>query len=235
MNDKARYLAWAEGRWDVAAGAVLADVLESSKQMFDAAHVGFNINQSGSWPFLSGDWGISSPSAVYLMTRLLAPLGKYPRNSLLLLDEVHSADPNDLSVGLQWSPGYLADRVNEMADSWGVRNKIGVIDNARGLVDDTVHSIFRKQGLNLTTPTKGRLANHSAMRELLFNSLESNGRPGMWISNRCQGFWQTVPELPRDPQRPDLPDTKANDHFYDGAVYGVAYELPIARISYYLI
>jgi hypothetical protein len=199
--------------------------------MFDAKDPGFNIHDPACHLFLSGDWGVSSPSVVYLCARLLAPLGKYPRNSLLLLSEVHSADPYDMSVGLQWSPSYLADHVNEMCDEFGVRNRQGVLDNARGLGDDTVHSIMAKYGLQFVTPVKGIVANLSAMRELLFNSLKANGRPGMWISNRCPGFWETVPVLPRDNLRPEIPDTKSNDHWFDAAAYAVSHQPRIVRFG----
>jgi hypothetical protein len=230
-RDGELYRSWAEGSWDTAKGAILADVLDSTVQMFDAKDPGFNIHHPACHLYLSGDWGVSSPSVVYLCARLLAPLGRYPRGSLLLVSEVHSADPDDLSVGLQWSPSYLADRVNEMCDEFGMRNRHGVLDNARGLSDDTVHSIMAKYGLSFTTPVKGIVANLSAMRELLFNSLKANNRPGMWVSNRCPGFWETVPVLPRDNLRPEIPDTKANDHFYDGAAYAVSHEPRIARIG----
>ena len=61
-------------------------------------------------------------------------------------------------------------------------------------------------------------------RELLFNSQQANQRAGMWISNRCEGWWETVPVLPRDPHRSDVPDTSANDHFYDASAYAATHE-----------
>jgi len=215
--------AWSDGAWDVAKGSILNDVLDSAKQMFDAQNIGFDIHDRGSHLFLSGDWGISSPSVVYLASRLLAPLGKYPRNSLILIDEVSSALPDDLSIGQQWSPSYLADRVNEMCDRYNLRNRQGVLDDARGLGDDTVIGIMQRFGLHFVKPQKGRIENLSAMRELLFNSMTGNNRPGMWISSLCTNFWDTVPNLPRDPLRNDLPDTKAIDHAFDASAYAVSH------------
>src|SRR5712691_7588981 len=151
--------AWSDGAWDVAKGSILNDVLDSSKQMFDVKNIGFDIHDRGSHLFLSGDWGISSPSVVYLASRLLAPLGKYPRNSLILIDEVSSALPDDLSIGQQWSPSYLADRVNEMCDRYNLRNRQGVLDDARGLGDDTVIGIMQRFGLHFVKPQKGRIEN----------------------------------------------------------------------------
>jgi hypothetical protein len=229
-RDRELMRAWTDGAWDVAKGSILNDVLDSAKQMFAADKIGFDIHDRGSHLFLSGDWGISSPSVVYLASRLLAPLGKYPRNSLILIDEVSSADPDDLSIGLQWSPSYLADRINEMCNRWNVRNRQGVFDNARGLGDDTVIKIMQRYGLHFVLPEKGRIENLSAMRELLFNSMESNNRPGMWVSSLCTNWWDTVPNLPRDPIRNDLPDTKAIDHAFDASAYAVSHEPRILRV-----
>jgi hypothetical protein len=228
-RDRELMRAWTDGAWDVAKGSILNDVLDSSKQMFAVDQIGFNIHDRASHLFLSGDWGISSPSVVYLASRTLAPLGKYPRNSLILIDEVSSADPDDLSIGLQWSPSYLADRVNEMCDRYNVRNRQGVIDDARGLGDETVIKIMQRYGLHFVRPVKGRIENLSAMRELLFNSMTGNNRPGMWISSLCTNWWDTVPNLPRDPIRNDLPDTKAIDHAFDASAYAVSHEPRIAR------
>lgn len=222
-RDKELYKGWADGSWAIARGAILADVIDEVKQFIALESIGFNIHAPASYLFLSGDWGISSPSVVYLACRTLAPLGRFPRNSLLLLDEVSSADPDDLSVGLQWSPSYLADRINAMCNEHGVRNRVGVLDDARGLSDETLIGIMQQYGLYFSRPIKGRSENLALMRELLFNSKENNGRPGMWVTTRCTNWIETVPNLPRDLNRPELPDTKANDHAFDGSAYAVSH------------
>jgi len=68
------------------------------------------------------------------------------------------------------------------------------------------------------------------MRELLFNSQQSNNRPGMWVSSRCSNWWETVPNLPRDPLRNDLPDTKAIDHAFDASAYAVSHTPRILQV-----
>jgi len=165
-----------------------------------------------------------------LAIRLLAPVGRYPRNSLFLLDEVSSASREDLSIGLGWSPGRLADDINAMCDRWNVRNRHGVIDDARGLSpDETLIKTMQRYGLHFMRPTKGRAENVAAMRELLFNSQQGNQRPGMWVSAKCGDWWETVPLLPRDPNRPEVPNTAANDHAYDASSYAVSHEPRITR------
>ena len=228
-RDKELFRGWADGDWNIARGAILADIIDQEKQMFDVDKLPFNTRFHPSYTFLAGDWGISSPSVVYLCNKLLGPLGPYPRNSLLLMDEVSSADPDDLSVGLQWSPGRLADEINQMCNRYGVVNRFGVIDDARGFGDETIIGLMRNFGLQFQRPQKGRAENLGLMRELLFNSKESNGRPGLWISSRCRDYWQTVPDLPRDPHRPELVDTSASDHAYDAASYACSHVPQIMR------
>jgi Terminase large subunit, T4likevirus-type, N-terminal len=225
--------AWADGDWSVAKGAILADVMDQEKQMFDIKNLGFGPNDRGSHLFLSGDFGISSPSIVFLCSHLLAPLGKYPRGSLIFLDEVSSAMPDDLSVGQQWSVSMLADRVNEMCNRYDVRNRSGVLDDFRGL-DATVIEIMQRFGLHFVKPQKGRIDNLAAMREMLFNSKTGNNRPGIWASSLCHDFWETIPILPRDPLRHDLPNTAANDHAFDAASYGCDHIPRIVRNRYYI-
>jgi Terminase large subunit, T4likevirus-type, N-terminal len=227
-------LAWLEGRWDIARGSILADVLDENIQKFEATKLGFDPNQRGSYFFLAGDFGITSPSVVYLCSHLLAPLGRFPRGSLCLIDEVSSADPDDFSVGLQWSVSYLADRVNLACDEWGMRNRVGVMDDYRGLDDSTVLGLLARHGLHLEKPRKGRLENLAMAREMLFNSLTRNGRPGLWISNRCVNWWETVPLIARDAARPDLPSQSAVDHAADASFYGISHIPRIARNRYYI-
>jgi predicted ATP-dependent Lon-type protease len=90
--------------------------------------------------------------------------------------------------------------------------------------DARVSSVF------FLKPVKGRAAGLAKMRELLFNSKESNQRPGMRVSNLCEGWWETVPVLPSDPHRPDIPDTSANDHFYDASAYAATHEPLVMRV-----
>jgi hypothetical protein len=233
-RDKALMLAWTEGRWDIAKGALLSDVIDPAKQMFDVKDLGFGVNDRNVYGFLSGDWGVTSPSVVYLACRLLNHVGRFPANSLILVDEVSSADPDDFSIGQQWSPSFLADRILEMCDRHNLRNRSGCFDNARGLVDDTVIEIMRRSGLTFVLPVKGRLDNMSAMRELLANSLEGNNRPGLWVSSLCVNWWETVPVMPRDNLRPDLPAPNAVDHAYDASAYSVSHVPRLVRNRFYI-
>src|SRR5690606_8836453 len=88
--------------------------------------------------YIAADWGQSSPSVAFAAWRLLAARGPYPKGSVILTDEVHSADPDDLSSGMNWSIGRFAEAMTVMADRNGVFQR-GVLDDAKGLQpDDTL-------------------------------------------------------------------------------------------------
>jgi hypothetical protein len=232
-GDEALLKAWLDGDWHIARGAILGDVIDETKQMLPADGGDFPWKDRQAYEFLACDWGTASPSVCYLASRTLAPLGRFPRGSLILLDEVSSASREDLSVGLGWSPGRLADDINAMCDRWNVRNRHGVIDDARGLSpDETLIKTMERYNLHFLKPTKGRAENVALMRELLFNSQQGNQRPGMWISARCQDWWETVPLLPRDPNRPEVPNSAANDHAYDASSYAVSHVPRIVRYGF---
>ena len=68
------------------------------------------------------------------------------------------------------------------------------------------------------------------LRELLTNAKERNGRPGLWVSDRCTNWWATVPTLPRDPHNAEDVDTRAVDHAGDASRYAATYEIKEGRV-----
>jgi terminase large subunit-like protein len=230
-RDRELYRCWRDGSWNINRGAFFADVIDESKQMFAGDGDGIRP-QRGLFGFVAADWGITSPSVAFGCVKMLAPFRQYPRGSLILVDEVHSSEgPGGWDIGLQWTPGRLADGINDMISRNGLGNG-GCIDDARGLgTDETLIKEMRNFNLCFTRPAKGRREGWAKMRELLFNSKEANGRPGMWISDRCRGFWETVPVAPRDPIRPDDLDSGAIDHWCDAARYAATHEPQIMTIT----
>ena len=71
----------------------------------------------------------------------------------------------------------------------------------------------------------------AAMRDLLFNSKEGNGRPGIWVSERCTNWWTTVPQVPRDPNHPEDLFTGGVDHAADASRYAATHIPQITKIS----
>jgi hypothetical protein len=60
------------------------------------------------------------PAVAFACWKVLSPMGQFPRGSLILADEVSSADPEDLSVGMNWSVGRLAENIIDMCERTGV-------------------------------------------------------------------------------------------------------------------
>jgi hypothetical protein len=232
-GDAAKLASWSDGSWASARGAALADVIDESKQLFDARNSGIQLDHQSCHKVLSCDWGTASPAVCYLGLVMLSAIGRYPRHSILLLDEVASCSDEDYSVGLNWSPGRLFEEIGAMCDRWQIRNRSGVLDDARGLQNDTVISIARQYGLFFDKPIKGRTAALAKTRELLFNSKNQNQRPGLWVSNLCTGWWNTVPLLGRDSKNPEQPDAKSGqDHHYDAPSYLITHTPRIMRVRH---
>ena len=234
-KDKELFRAWSQGAWNIARGAMFADCIDESKQLITDADLpwmpGKGTKPTGLYGFVACDWGQSSPAVAFAAWKVLSPFGRYPRGSLILADEVTSADPEDLSVGQNWSVGRLAENIVEMCERTGVY-KTGTIDDARGLQpDDTLIKGMTRYGLHFKRPMKNRRSGWAAMREMLYNAQQANGKPGMWVNEKCRGWWATVPLVPRDNLHPEDIDTKTVDHWADTTRYACTYEVAEVRFN----
>ena len=243
--------AWLTGDWSVLRGAYFSSVLAESRVRFEPwpyifEEVKPSSNRRGyrttpaayknRWgAFLSHDFGVAAPSITYLCIRStgeLAPDGRvYPRNSILLLDEVSITHPDDLNVGLGLPIQDQAERIIEMCSRWKVVPR-GYADDAifnrTGSQSGSIAQEFSKAGVHFTKAHKGsRVAGWQKMRRLLANA----GRPdmeGLYVSRLCTTWWQTVPNLPRDPRHPEDVDSTAADHAADACRYALVGE-PLAN------
>src|SRR5581483_3614302 len=89
--------------------------------------------------YLAHDFGSSAPSVTYLVAKspgARGPDGRhYPRGSLILLDELATNEPGNVSKGMGYTVPVLADHIREFCRHWHVR--------AEGAADD---AIFAKGG-----------------------------------------------------------------------------------------
>jgi hypothetical protein len=224
-RDKELFRAWRDGSWSISRGAAFSDVIDESKQML-SGDCGLVLPGDGLFGFIASDWGLSSPACAYAAVRVLREQPRFPKGSLVLVDEVSSHDPHDesFSSGLQWSPTRFGDHIAAMCDRTGVRRE-GCVDDSRGLTESLIQILAKPPlHLHLSPPQKKRREGWSQLRELLFNSKEANGRAGMWISDRCAAWWATVPSLPRDPLHPEDVDSSGPDHWADASRYACTYE-----------
>lgn len=215
--DEALARAWIDGDWNIARGAFFAGDLDEKVHMLPAK-LPFEVTKE--WrPFVSMDWGSSAPSVTYVCLRAPDNSRGFPRGSLLLIDELATVHPREPNLGLKWPPDKLAEAIKEMCARWKIRPS-GVGDDAAGL-GETLLEHMKRSGVWLQRPIKERVGGWQAMRQMLAAAKERNGSPGMWVSERCKYFWQTVPFVQRDDSRPEDIETGGPDHAADAARYAV--------------
>ncbi|MBU1286920.1 MAG: phage terminase large subunit [Alphaproteobacteria bacterium] len=221
--------AWLEGDWAVARGAYFASVLDEDRNAIDPAmwqtiptHHGYR------WPsYLAHDFGSSAPSATYVVLQspgAIGPDGRYyPRDSLVIVDELATAMPGRPQQGLGWTVPVIAEEIKAMCARWCIR-PAGVADDAifanMGHSDGSIAKEFSRCGVHFSPARKAdRLTGWNIMRRLLAGAGKPDV-PGLFISRACEYFWQTVPYLPRDIKRVEDVDSSAADHAADAVRYG---------------
>lgn len=226
--------AWLEGDWAVNRGAYFASVLDEGR---NAVATWTEIPED--WEvYLTHDFGSSAPSATYICA--VSPGGEgpdgkfYPRNSIVLVDELATNRRENPDIGLGWTVPVLAEEIIKMCDEWDVKPQ-GVADDAifakTGSAYGSIADEFRKAGVNFRPAKKAdRITGWNVMRRLLADAGKPD-RPGLYIARHCTYFWDTVPYLARDQKRVEDMDTTGPDHAADAVRYGCIRRDPIAVVS----
>jgi len=182
--------------------------------------------------FLAHDFGSAAPSVTYVVAVSPGAVGPdgcwYPRDSILLLDELATNEPGSFTRGLGWTVPKLAEAIRELADRWGMKPE-GCADDAifarHGHGAGSVSEEFEAEGVFFDPARKAdRLTGWQRMRRLL-EAAGTFDTPGLYVSRACEYWWATVPVLPRDPRRVDDLDSRGADHAADATRYAITYEL----------
>lgn len=218
--------AWVDGDWAVNRGAYFASVLDESRNLVDAWPEIPNYYGKKWETYLTHDFGSSAPSVTYIVA--VSPgdeyMGRYyPKDSLILVDELATSKRDRPNEGLGWTVPILAEEINEMCKRWKVRPD-GVADDAifakSGHSAGSIADEFRRERIYFSPAKKAdRLTGWSIMRRLLSNAGKPD-QPGLYISRNCSYFWETVPFLGRDEKRVEDVDTSSPDHAADAVRYG---------------
>ncbi|MEW9570851.1 phage terminase large subunit [Rhodanobacter sp. Si-c] len=214
--------AWTDGDWAVNRGAYFAGVLDETRN----AVASWDAIPDGWDTYLAHDFGSSAPSATYLFARSPgAEVGGifYPRNSLVLADELATCKQGNVNAGLGWTVPVLGENIRDMCKRWDVRPH-GVADDAcfarTGHGAGSIADEFRHAGVYFEPARKAdRITGWNRMRRLLGDAGKPD-KPGLYIARRCEYFWATVPMLPRDQKRIEDVDSTGPDHGADAVRYG---------------
>ncbi len=224
--------AWVEGDWLVARGAYFADCLSETR---NAVPNWTHIPED--WTtYLAHDFGSAAPSVTYLCASSPGQTVEgvyYPRNSIVLVDELATHRKGNYNAGLGWTVPVLADAIRAMCAKWKV-SASGVADDAifarTGSGAGSIAEEFRRERVHFQPARKAdRLTGWNKMRRMLAHAGEPD-RPGLYIARACSYFWGTVPMLSRDSKRIEDVDSSGPDHGADAARYGSLYETPATFI-----
>lgn len=219
--------AWLEGDWAVARGAYFASVLDEARNAVDPWRE-IPVTYGQRWEtYLAHDFGSSAPSVTYIVAVSPGATGPddrfYPRGSLVLVDELATAQRDRPNVGLGWTVPILSEEIIGMCKRWGVEAE-GVADDAvfakGGHQAGSIADEFMRAGVRFYPALKGdRITGWNVMRRLLANAGKVDA-PGLYVSRACAYFWETVPFLGRDMRRVEDVDSSQADHAADAVRYG---------------
>jgi len=227
--------AWLEGDWTVARGAYFGAVLDEKRNAV-ATWPAIPTYRGEPWEtYLTHDFGSSAPSATYIVAK--SPGAEafglwYPRDSLVLVDELATNEPGSTTKGMGHTVPVLAEMISEMCSRWGVRPEGAADDaifaNARGIGAGSISDEFRAAGVFFVPAKKAdRITGWNIMRRLLQDA-GGPDLPGLYIARHCTYLWETLPFLGRDPRRVEDLDSRGPDHAADAVRYGCLYQRFVA-------
>ena len=202
----------------------------------------FRRESRGKYCWMGGDWGTASPACLVLMCQLQESMtiaGKHlPRGSWVCVDEeyVCSVQPDDSK---EWNRGdrsltapQFVERVRGLYqhNQFTAFNQIAprrvIMDSAvtaqLGFGDHsdpvTLSTEFKKYGWQVTgSPKSSRAVGWQLMKSLLWQA--GSDQPGLFISERCESLWATLPYCISDDKNPEDMEKAAPDHSADAVRY----------------
>ena len=192
----------------------------------------------GGWKYyLAHDFGSTAPSVIYVMAKSPGAefQGKfYPRDTLVIGDELATNEPGHLNKGMGYTVPVLADLIRDMAKRWQMEAR-GVADDAcfsnSGHHAGSIAKEFQHSKVFFRAAKKGdRITGWNIMRRLLQDAGKLDV-PGLYISRHCEYFWSTVPYLARDPKRVEDVDSRGPDHGADAVRYGCLHPGPSCSVQ----
>jgi hypothetical protein len=229
--------AWVHGDWAVNRGAYFASVIDEGRNAVEPWSE-IPKHHGEKWEtYLAHDFGSSAPSATYIIAKSPGATVEgrfYPRDSLVLVDELSTAKRDRQNEGLGWTVPILAEEIVSICKQWNVK-PIGVADDAifarTGSGAGSIADEFLRGGVRFRPAKKAdRLTGWNIMRRLLADAGKPDV-PGLYISRGCTYFWETVPYLGRDQKRVEDVDSQGADHAADAVRYGCLRQRSEMKVS----
>ena len=216
-----KYLALAEGRWDVFEGAYFTEwdptiaVLTSPRRPPND-HI----------KFMSLDWGYADPAAAYWFE--VSPYGRIYLYRELYMSKL---SPRNLAKTiLEMSPKEETyDRMMASPEIWGKKTEL----EAGGQpIQEAMQDVFGDR-IIMQTANNARVPGWVKMREYM--SPAPDGRPWLMVSPDCPNFIRTIPGCIHSDKHPEDMDGRCEDHAAESVRYGLVSlgELPKNLISPY--
>jgi len=237
LGNPALVKAMRDGDWNIVAGGALDDAWSVNLLL-----PRFNIPSS--WTVdRSFDWGSSHPFSVGWWaeadgTEALLPDGSTfcpPKGSIIQFAEWYGTKEFGTNEGLKLSSGEIAqgikDRETEMLKGGLITKtvKAGPADNQISNIIDksvpTIAKVMAGKGIKWSKSDKSSGSRVIGL-ELLRNRMKEVQKshpenPGIYFTENCVASISTLPSLPRDENKIEDVDTKAEDHVYDMVRYRV--------------
>lgn len=224
--------AWLENDWAIRAGNFF-------HEWDPAVHLlpmdlPFRIDRS--WgPLLSLDHGVTAPTCCLFGGWAPGDVPGIPRGSIVVFDEVCTADMSDegLNSSLGWPLSKIAESISERCSVWQMHAQ-GVADDAvghLGSVGDTLIAAFQNDyHISFRKPVKGRVASLAMTKSMLTNAVQKNGKPGLYVSERCEYLVRTLPIIQTDSRKRDDINTAGPDHGIDALRYLLNSAMPTIKV-----
>ncbi len=204
-----KYLALAEGRWDVFEGAFFTE-WDPTPGM--SILPGPRVPEKDHLKYLCLDWGYADPAAVYWLE--LTPYGKvYAYRELYVT---------------QLGPQKLAKQILDMCpkeeeyewmsaspEIWGKKTEL---DAGGEPIEEIMQGVFGDR-IQMTKANNARVPGWMKMRQ--FMGPTSDGRPFFQVSPVCENLIRTIPGIIHDDKRPEDCDPRAEDHAVEAIRYGL--------------
>lgn len=239
ITDPNKRKAWLFGDWDITSGGMFDDIWTAGCHVLKPFDIpaDWRINRSLDWgtahPFSIGFWAESDGTPALVAGKQRT----FPRGTLFRMGEWYgcTGKPNE---GIRMTSTKVAQGVIEREKTLLIhgRCKPGPADSQIfDTGDETSVAInFASEGVRWLEADKRKGSRKNGVelfRSRLESSLNGEGKPGIYVFDRCRDFIRTVPGLPRSDKDPDDVDTDAEDHAWDETRYRILGPKPAAMTT----